>query len=186
MRKYCSVLFFLLLSLSVSAQKYRTAAGLRIGRTDFGASIQQKFIGPTTLEGIVALGTRELSATLLLERHYPIIGDGFNYYLGGGAHVGTLNNYGGFYGVDVILGTEIKLPALPLLLSLDIKPAVHVSHEDWFDLAGGLSVRYIFIKEKERKKRKLFDIFKGDRRDDNNRNRNNSRNPPSKKRLFNL
>lgn len=178
-------LMFFLVSLSVAAQKYRTAAGLRIGRTDFGGTVQQKLVESITAEGILTLGTREATATVLLQKHYPIIGEGFNYYIGGGAHVGHLKDRGAFYGGDVMLGTEVKLPLLPLLLSLDVKPAVHVNHTDWFDVAGGLSLRYIIIKEKEKKKKKFLGIFGGGKEDDDDdrRNRKSKKNAP-KRRLF--
>jgi len=183
MKKY-SILFLLLLltSLSVSAQKYRTTVGARFGRNDFGVALQQKVLEEVTLEGIFAAGNREADATLLIEKHFPLLGKGFNYYLGAGAHVGSLKDYGAFYGADVILGSELKLPIFPLVLSLDLKPAIHASHSDWFTIDGGFTLRYILVKEKVEKKR--FGIFGGGKDNDRNRKKKNNKNEAPKRRIF--
>lgn len=163
MKKYPLVLLFVLFSLAASAQKYRTAVGARLGRNDFGISLQQQVLDRNTLEGIFAVGSRDATGTVLFEHHFPILGKGFNYYLGAGAHVGTLKDHGAFFGGDVILGTELKLPIFPLVLSFDVKPAMHVHHEDWFDFASGFTLRYILVKEKKEKKK--FGIFGGKQED---------------------
>jgi len=168
-----------------SAQNYRTAAGLRIGRGGFGISAQQKILERTTLEGIVALDPQELTGTLLLEKHYPLIGKGFNYYLGGGGHVGTLKDYGTFYGADAIVGAEMKLPLFPLVLSLDLKPAVHVNHEDWFNIGGGFTLRYILLKEKKERKKFLGIFGGGDNNDKNKKNNKKSGKEKEKTGIFN-
>lgn len=162
-----TLLFFFLFQFTVQAQKYRTAAGIRIGRNDFGFTAQQKLFKQTTLEGIASFSGREVSATGLVERHFPVLGKGFNVYLGAGAHIGHLKDNGGFYGGDLIAGAEMKVPIIPFVISLDLKPAFHINHEEWGSLAGGLSIRYILVKEKKEKK-KLFGIFnrKGDDDDD--------------------
>jgi hypothetical protein len=177
----------LLTWFSASAQKYRTNIGARVGRNDFGVSLQQKIMDEVTLQGILGIGSREVDGTLLIEKHFPILGKGFNYYVGAGAHVGSLKDNGGFYGADVILGTELKLPIFPLVLSLDIKPAVHASHTDWFSFDGGFTLRYILVKEKVEKKR--FGIFGGGNRDDDrdrdrNRRRNRDKKEEPKRRIF--
>ena len=162
--------FFLLVTFtySVQAQKYRTAAGIRIGRNDFGFTGQQKILKKTTLEGIAAVSGRELSATGLIEQHFPVLGPGFNIYLGAGAHIGHLKDNGTYYGGDLIAGAELKLPVVPLVLSLDLKPTFHVNHEEWGGVGSGFSIRYILIKEKKEKK-KLFGIL--NRKDDDRSNR---------------
>jgi hypothetical protein len=199
MKKYLLIFLMVLASLGASAQKYRTAIGARIDRNDFGVTLQQKILEKSTLEGIFAVGSREVAGTALFEQHFPLLSKGFNYYLGGGAHVGTLKDHGAFFGGDLILGTELKLPIFPLLFSFDIKPAVHVHHEDWFDFASGFSLRYILVKEKKEKKK--FGIFGGrgddddrDRRpgifgrdeDDRSRKRNKRKNEPQKRGRFGL
>ena len=179
MNKYSiSFLFLVLLPFFAAAQKYRTAAGVRIGRDDFGLTVQQKIKKNTTLEGIGLVGGREVSATGLVEQHFPVIGPGFNLYLGAGAHVGHLKDHGGFYGADVLAGAEMKLPLVPLVISLDLKPAFHVNHEEWADVGGAFSLRYILVKEKKERK-KLFGIF--GRGDDDDRSKRRRKKDKEKK-----
>ncbi|MFD2514141.1 hypothetical protein ACFSRY_09710 [Pontibacter locisalis] len=146
------VCFFCGISMVSHAQKYRTAAGVRIESDKFGLSLQQKLHEQGTLEAIIAVGAREYSGTALYEWHFPILGKRFNYYLGAGAHVGNLKDNGVFTGADAILGVEYKVNGLPLLFSADVKPAFHINHEDWINLSSGISVRYVLVKEKKEKK----------------------------------
>jgi hypothetical protein len=154
MKKLAVCLGLILGVKSVQAQKYITAAGVRISKQQLGLTVQQRVLPKSTIELIGSVGSNEYSGTALFERHYPIITKGLNYYLGAGAHVGKIKDRGGFYGGDVILGAEMKLPFLPLTLSADLKPAFHAHHTDWFTFGGGFSVRYILIKEKKKKKSK--------------------------------
>ncbi|WP_299990174.1 hypothetical protein [uncultured Pontibacter sp.] len=135
------------------AQKYRTAAGIRLGGDQFGATVQQRIAEKTTLEGIALVGSREYSGTLLYQRHWPMLGKRFNYYLGGGGHIGNLKDQGVFTGLDAIVGVEYKINGLPILLSADVKPALHFNHEDWVNLATGISIRYVIVPEKKEKKK---------------------------------
>ncbi|WP_114777517.1 hypothetical protein [Botryobacter ruber] len=151
-RYYLLILFLLGLATATQAQKYRTAAGARLDGNLFGVTVQQKILERSTIEGIFAVGGRELSATGLYEWHRPLLGKRFNYYLGGGAHVGNLKDHGVFTGVDAILGVEYKVNGLPFLLSADLKPAVHINHEDWAGLSSGVSIRYVILAEKKEKK----------------------------------
>ena len=147
-------IFCLVCGISVAghAQKYRTAAGVRIESDRFGLTLQQKLHEQGTIEGILAVGSREVSGTALYEWHRPLLGKRFNYYLGAGGHIGNLKDHGVFTGVDAILGIEYKVNGLPFLLSADVKPAVHINHEDWVHLSSGVSVRYVILKEKKVKK----------------------------------
>ncbi|MGV3503903.1 MAG: hypothetical protein ACO1O1_09345 [Adhaeribacter sp.] len=184
MKKYFLFLLLMLAGATASAQKYRTAVGVRLDRNDLGISLQQKILERNTLEGILTLGSREVAGTALFEHHFPLLGKSFNYYLGAGAHVGNLKDHGAFFGGDVILGTELKLPIFPLLLSFDIKPAVHVNHEDWFDFASGFTLRYILVKEKKEKKK--FGLFGGSREEDKrDRKRNKNKQEEKRKGWFN-
>ena len=163
--------------LEAAAQKYRTAAGLRIGKENFGVTVQQKLFERTTLEGIGLVGTREVSATLLAEQHFGLLGRSLNYYFGAGAHLGVQKDNGGFGGFDGIAGLEYKIAFAPVVLSLDIKPSVEISSTDWFRFPAALSVRYILIKDK--KQGFLNDVFEGD---DNKSNRRKQRERNQKKR----
>jgi hypothetical protein len=171
--KIKALLFFLILSaasIQVHAQKYRTAAGVRFESDKVGFSIQQKVHDRGTIEGIASVGAREYSGTALYEWHFPLLGERFNYYLGGGAHVGNLKDHGVFTGADAILGLEYKVNGLPFLLSADIKPAIHINHEDWIGLSSGVSVRYVIVKEKK-KKNPIWPFGNGDKKDDKKKRR---------------
>ncbi|WP_019946462.1 hypothetical protein [Hymenobacter aerophilus] len=130
------------------AQKYITAAGLRIGGGQYGLSVQQKILPKATLEGLALASSRELSATVLAERHFGILGPSLNYYLGAGGHLGHHKDDGTFGGFDAIIGAEYKVAFVPLVLSVDFKPTVEINSADWARFPTAFSVRYIIIKEK--------------------------------------
>lgn len=152
-RLFLAALLVLGAASASQAQKYRTAAGIRLGGDEFGATLQQRVFEKTTLEGIALVGSREYSGTVLYQRHFPMLGKRFNYYMGGGGHIGNLKDHGVFTGLDGIVGVEYKVNGLPFLLSADVKPALHFGHEDWVNLATGISIRYVILAEKKEKKR---------------------------------
>ncbi|MBC6610338.1 hypothetical protein H8B15_05370 [Hymenobacter sp. BT507] len=156
------ILFMLLVGLAstAQAQKYRTAAGVRLGAGNYGLTVQQKIFEKTTLEGLGLVGSREVSLGLLAERHFGILGPSLNYYLGAGGHVGTHKDDGAFGGIDAIVGLEYKLPITRLVLSADFKPSVEFGSSDWARFPTAISVRYILIKEK--KTGFLNNVFGGD------------------------
>ncbi|MCX2740698.1 hypothetical protein [Pontibacter anaerobius] len=172
------------LSMAAEAQKYRTAAGVRLESDRFGVSVQQKLHEKGTLEGIVQVGSREYSGTVLYEWHRPILGKRFNYYLGAGGHIGNLKDSGVFTGVDGILGVEYKVNGLPFLLAADVKPAVHINHDDWVHLSSGVSIRYVIVKEKKEKKKIWPFGRQGD--DDDDRRRKNRKQEEQKPRILDI
>ncbi|NEM96496.1 hypothetical protein [Pontibacter burrus] len=178
--KYALLLVLLsFLSFDAAAQKYRTALGPRFESDKLGLSLQQKLNERGTLEVIGALGEREFSGTALYEWHFPLLGERFNYYIGAGGHVGNLKDKGVFTGADAILGIEYKVNGLPFLLSADIKPAFHINHEDWVGLSSGVSVRYVLVKEKK-KKRSIWPFGnKDDEKDSKKKKKKNSDETPS-------
>lgn len=142
------------------SQKYSTTAGVRISKEAYGLTFKQRVFKSFSVEGIVAGSNREATGTLLLEKHFPLIGKGLNAYIGGGGHIGMLQDFGPTLGADALIGAELKLPFLPLVVSADFKPTYQVVHEDWFDINSAISVRYIIGKdtkkqrERTREKRK--------------------------------
>jgi hypothetical protein len=147
----------LFLAVSAQAQKYSTALGVRFGNEHYGITAKQKVLPKTTLEGIFAAYPNQYSSTLLIEQHFPLIGRGFNLYTGGGMHLGEQKEYGRFYGYDLVLGAEMKLPALPLVVSADIKPAYHIDNSDWFTFSTALSAHYIIAKDIKKKRQKAHE-----------------------------
>jgi hypothetical protein len=149
------------LAFPAQAQKYRTAAGLRLGKNNFGLTVQQKVFEKTTLEGLGLVSSREVSATLLAERHFGILGPSLNYYFGAGGHLGRNKDTGGFGGFDALAGVEYKVAFVPLVLSFDFKPTIEINSADWARFPVALSVRYVLIKDNTG----LFDnLFGGDKK----------------------
>ena len=168
MNKTAAILLFTVISLQASAQKYTTAAGIRIG-TEFGVTVQQTLWNKYTLEAIAQKGFFNDLTTVsaLFEQHNKIFFKGLNFYFGGGPHAGFYGTKrtsfkGGetyerknAYGVTVIGGLELKLKNV--LISYDYKPAINVTGGDrFFDSQTGLSVRYIFIKAKKKEQKWKF------------------------------
>ncbi|MCC3155848.1 hypothetical protein LJ737_01270 [Hymenobacter sp. 15J16-1T3B] len=150
-----------LLAHAAPAQKYRTAVGLRLGSGNYGFTAQQRIFEKTTLEGLAMFRSREVTGTLLLERHFHILGPALNYYFGAGAHAGGHKDYGTVGGFDGMIGAEWKLPIVPFQLSVDFKPSVELNNDEWFRFPTAVSVRYVLIKEK--KKPFMGGLFDGDK-----------------------
>lgn len=146
---------------SARAQKYRTAAGLRLSSGMYGFTVQQKILPKTTLEGLALAGSREVSATVLAEQHFGLLGPSLNYYLGAGGHVGNHKQNGAFGGVDFIVGAEYKIALSRFVVAADFKPSIEFNSDDWARFPTAFSVRYILIKEK--KSGFLNDLFDGDK-----------------------
>lgn len=172
MKKLIYILLLICCSSPVFAQKYSTTAGVRISRDNYGFTVKQRVFKSYALEGIIAGSSNEILGTLLLEKHFPLVGKGLNFYIGGGAHMGAIKDFGSTVGADALVGAELKVPFLPLVVSADVKPAYHVVHEDWFDFNAGVSVRYIIGKDtkkqrerhrEQRKKRRLREKVRKER-----------------------
>jgi hypothetical protein len=160
------------LSFQAEAQRYGTAAGIRMGSNDysrtFGLTAQQRIFKHVTIEGIVQSDfSRNTTFHLLLERHRPIISKRFNYYYGAGISSGweesriknpesmqIIHTYGNpTTGVDLIAGIEMTV--LNTVISLDYKPNVNlVGREEFFRGQVGISARMVLVKSKEQNKRK--------------------------------
>ncbi len=161
-KQQLAFLYVSFLSFSLQAQAYMTAGGLRAG-TDWGLTIQQRLTKNMTIEGIVqsSLQREEVLLTALAERHYALVFRGLNLYTGAGLHKGFLSNpadnelnapnYKDPLGVTFIGGAEVTLGRFNF--SYDFKPAINVvGGERKFYTQTGLSVRYVFLTNKEYKK----------------------------------
>lgn len=144
-----TVLLTAAFSWPAAAQKYRTAAGLRIGDGSYGLTVQQVFLPKATLEGIGMAAPREISATILAERHFGILGPSLNYYVGAGGHFGNNKDSGQFYGADVIVGAEYKVAFLPFVVAVDVKPSLEFNSDDWARFPTAFSVRYVILKKRK-------------------------------------
>ncbi len=147
-----SIFSLLFVASSVFSQTYNFSAGIRLG-TEYGFTLKYRLAEKLTLEGIVQSPIRENVAitTLLLEKHNSILTKGLNIYVGGGIQKGwVLDDQLDFedpFGVVGILGAEFNFAKLNL--SYDIKPAVNIiGGAQTIELQTGISVRYIFSKDK--------------------------------------
>lgn len=154
--KLLPILLFGLLSLSLSAQSYDAAFGLRLG-TEIGATgklrlplIDENF----TLEALVqsSLVREEGMFTLMGAQHFPLITRRVNVYAGGGLHAGWINNnpdtpenFENPLGITGIIGGELNLGRLNI--SYDFKPAINLrGGEQTFYTQTGVSLRYVIAK----------------------------------------
>jgi hypothetical protein len=153
------------------SQSYGTALGLRFGNSDLnrtlGLTLQQRLKKGLTVEGIIQSDfSRNTTASILAERHIPIISKRFNFYYGAGLSVGSeesfvknkatkeiIHTYGNSTaGVDFIGGVEITLAGATV--SLDYKPNINLSgREEFYRGQVGISARTVLVKGKEQKKR---------------------------------
>ncbi|MCD8171931.1 MAG: hypothetical protein LUD76_00445 [Alistipes sp.] len=146
MKKFAFTLFALLVMAgAASAQNYKWAGGVRAGGETVGFTVKHKFDSANGLEGILSYPWKNgFTATVLYERHIPVIGEGFEFYYGLGGHTGSWNHRFSL-GVDVIAGLEFQIPAVPLALSLDYKPAFNIVKKTKFYMADiALGVKYTF------------------------------------------
>jgi hypothetical protein len=127
--------------------QYRTALGIRAGRTS-GITIKQFVNQNFAAEGIIGFWTNALGFTGLLEKHMPVWFEGMKFYYGGGGHFTyetgryyyrRYNNPTGDYvyrygphgfaiGIDGVAGLDYKIGAIPLALSIEVKPLLEMSN----------------------------------------------------------
>lgn len=159
MKQLVLVLSISMCSTFLQAQKYTTAAGIRLG-TGIGITVQQAIWNNNTIEGIVQKGffIDLTTVSVLYEQHYKLISKGFNFYVGAGPQVGMYGNSSkntgrsNAIGASFIGGVEMRLKKL--LLSFDYKPSINLKGGDgFFDSQSGLSLRYIFIKAQKKSKK---------------------------------
>lgn len=146
MKKIVCCLAIAIASLTVvSAQDYNWGVGVRLGGETGGASVKYKFNSVSTIEGILgAYWSNGFTVTALYERYVPVIGQGFHFYYGGGAHIGSWKKDFSL-GIDGIIGLEYKIKSTPLAFSLDYKPALNLFEKtkfQWADIALGIRVTF--------------------------------------------
>jgi hypothetical protein len=141
-----------------SQSQYLTGIGARLG-TSNGLTVIRYFAPRARGAGdlIIAHEFNGWCGTLLYEEHFSnhninIELANVGFFLGAGGHAGIFpvggnenkqgKNFAG--GVDFIAGAEWKLPHVPLLLSVDIKPYydINVTQRDILDYC--ISLRYLF------------------------------------------
>ena len=163
MRQVVILCSFVFLCQSIYAQKYLTAAGIRLG-TGIGLTVQQSIGEHRTIEGIIQKGFfNDLTTiTALFEKHQKIISKATNFYIGAGPHIGLYPSNSAksayrknAYGATFIGGVEFTFNKL--LLSFDYKPALNiVGGENFFDSQAAVSLRYIIFKPAKKEQKWQF------------------------------
>ena len=146
-----------------NAQKYKSAAGIRIdGGKMLGFSYSQRFFKRTTAEFNLDFRNNEVKTSIMGKYHKRLLGKSLTLFGGIGYHAGSFKEEGGFSGGDVSIGAEHKILILPLTVSFELNPSIHITgeHPDWYTFQSVFSIKYILIKNKQSifgdKKRKGF------------------------------
>lgn len=94
----------------LSAQNYQCAVGVRGGVTATGLSVRYHFDPVNALEGMLDFA-QGFNIYALYERTIPVIGEGFEFYYGAGANLGSWDYDDGefTFGVNGIIGLEYKI-----------------------------------------------------------------------------
>lgn len=165
------VLVLIFVSSALFAQRYGTAAGLRLGNSELsrtvGLTVQQRIVDRVTVEGILQSDfSRNTTLSILGKKHSPIISKRFNYYYGGGIAFGNEESFvknsetmqidhtfgNSTVGVDLIGG--IELTVANAVISLDYKPNINLAgRSEFYRGQVGISARTVLVKSKEQKRK---------------------------------
>jgi len=148
-----AALFFTATLLSAQSD-YQGAFGLRAG-SGFGLSGKYFLNRDLALEGHFTSRRRGYELTALALKHRDIGWQrDFNWFYGGGAHVGFseytdtesgLDRTQTTVGIDGMIGAEYTFQPIPLNLALDFKPEINFTGASGVCLlCGALSIRYVF------------------------------------------
>ena len=143
MKKFFLMAALMVATLSVSAQDYDWAVGLRGG--GFSGLTGKKNMGTTAIEAGLSLYGSGLSIDGVYEWQQPVIGDGFHLYYGAGAYLTLAGEYVGL-GAEGVVGLEYRLPInFPLAVSLDYRPGLNlIGGVGFWGGNFGFGVKYCF------------------------------------------
>lgn len=147
MKKFFLAAALLIASVTVFAQDYNWAVGLRGGGDLGGLTIKRNF-GGSAIEGTVAYAWNGgIAGDVAYEFNVPVIADGFNLYYGPGIVAAFGSNVLAL-GIEGVVGLEYKIPVAPIALSLDYRPQIVVSTADGAFAPGflgfGLGIKFTF------------------------------------------
>ena len=143
MKKFLVMAALMVATLSVSAQDYNWAVGVRGGL--FNGLTVKKTLGSNAVEAGVALYSSAIRIDATYQWQEPVIADGFHLYYGAGAYTSLANSYFGL-GAEGVVGLEYRIPInFPLAVSLDYRPAINVLGGFGFNFVNfGLGLKYCF------------------------------------------
>lgn len=146
MKKIIALVFTAFLAITaVSAQNYKWAGGFRIGGDLVGMTVKHKMNSQSAIEGIFSYPWKNgFTVTGLYERHIPVISQGFSFYYGAGAHLGSWDHDFAI-GADAIVGLEYKVSQAPIAFSVDYKPTFNIASHTHFYMADiAFGIKYTF------------------------------------------
>lgn len=124
MKKFLVMAALMVATLSVSAQDYNWAVGVRGG--GFSGVTVKKNTGNNAIEAGISFYGGGLAVDAVYEWQQPVIGEGFHLYYGVGAYTNMIANYFGL-GAEGVVGLEYRLPIdFPLAISLDYRPGINL------------------------------------------------------------
>ena len=144
MKKFMAIAALMVATLTVSAQDYNWAAGLRFGYIQGIAGKMQ--LEDHAIEAGLATDLKDyFRFDAVYELQQPVIGEGFHFYYGGGAYTQLGNQYFGL-GVEAVAGLEYRIPIdFPLAVSLDYRPLLNIIGGFGADLLNfSFGVKYCF------------------------------------------
>jgi hypothetical protein len=166
MKKIYAIVICAMLFVSLSAQSYNTAIGLRFG-DDLKFSISQRILNHTTFEANLSDGlfSDHKYASLVIKKHHPLITRRLNFFMGGGYYGQaslkdnvevpdfTYNNHGilGTFGFEVTIGR--------INLSMDYNPQYALAKDfngKKLTADSALSIKYVIWKRKNQTIKKFF------------------------------
>ncbi|MCL2739110.1 MAG: hypothetical protein FWE30_06655 [Bacteroidales bacterium] len=151
MRKICiTIVLAFGAAVSVGAQDYTWALGVRLGDDMSGISVKKSIDARNKMEGILAVPYwHGVNFTGLYQRYIPV--EAFHIYCGVGGHIGNWKHTSNdisknyfFLGLDCMVGIEFSLlKSVPLSLSIDYKPSYNLTgHAGFSFTGGGIGLRY--------------------------------------------
>lgn len=165
MKKRTCLFVLNLFTLTLFAQSYKTAGGVRLG-TNYGISLQQKINDNLTVEGVAHYDFRSKADFSLVGKQYKkLLIKNLTYFYGAGLHKGWIKDY---YindegnkidiegnetkdpiGITGTAGVEVTLGRVNV--SVDYRPKVNISGgPGLLDHNTALTVRYVLIKENKK------------------------------------
>lgn len=150
MYKFLIALLFIMSVLPVCSQRYDTAAGLRVGNAA-GLTIQQRVSNRYTVEGMLLTNLRTYTEANIMGQYHGRImfQKRFNWYVGGGIHIGGEEVEGTTYGPGIITGLEMSINRYNMSFDYLFKNYMNET-DDAYRHYIGVSLRYI-IKKRPRK-----------------------------------
>ncbi len=167
MRKICFLVAFLnMIAVSLSAQSYNTAIGIRFG-DDLKFSVSQRILNHTTLEANLSDGlfSDHKYASLTLKKHHSLLTRRLNFFVGGGYYGQSLINDSkevpdfdfNNHGVIATMGFELTLGRMNL--SIDYSPQYALAKDYTgrkLTADSALSFKYVIWKRKNHTFKKII------------------------------